>query len=120
MGIRNDPQSPFVTSGLRIGVPAVTTRGFTETEMVIVGNLIADIILHRDDEEIFSAIYYKPEFSQWLHNNDTKWPFHHDNHMKHFNNSLKYWNRFNIDTVEKMEIFIKLIYQDPKLLAGDF
>ena len=50
--VPNDPQSPFVTSGLRIGVPAVTTRGFTETEMVIVGNLIADIILHRDDEEI--------------------------------------------------------------------
>lgn len=50
--VPNDPQSPFVTSGLRIGVPAVTTRGFRETEMVIVGNLIADIILHRDDEEI--------------------------------------------------------------------
>ena len=40
--------------------------------------------------------------------------------MKHFNNSLKYWNRFNIDTVEKMEIFIKLIYQDPQLLTRDF
>lgn len=79
-----------------------------------------DLDAFRDDEEIFSAIYYKPEFSQWLHNNDTKWPFHHDNHMKHFNNSLKYWNRFNIDTVEKMEIFIKLIYQDPQLLTGDF
>ena len=47
--VPNDPQSPFVTSGLRIGVPAVTTRGFRETEMVIVGNLIADIILHRND-----------------------------------------------------------------------
>ena len=50
--IPNETRSPFVTSGIRIGTAAVTTRGFTETEMVIVGNLIADIILHRDDEEI--------------------------------------------------------------------
>ena len=49
--VPNDPQSPFVTSGLRIGVPAVTTRGFRETEMVIVGNLIADIILYRNEEK---------------------------------------------------------------------
>jgi len=42
--IPNDPASPFVTSGLRIGTPAVTTRGFKEPEMQIVGNWIADII----------------------------------------------------------------------------
>ena len=42
--IPNDPASPFVTSGLRIGTPAVTTRGFKEPEMRIVGNWIADII----------------------------------------------------------------------------
>lgn len=48
--VPNDPQSPFVTSGLRIGVPAVTTRGFKEDDMVEVGNIIADIILHRNDE----------------------------------------------------------------------
>ena len=47
--VPNDPQSPFVTSGLRIGVPAVTTRGFKEEDMVEVGNIIADIILHRND-----------------------------------------------------------------------
>ncbi len=39
-----DPASPFVTSGLRIGTPAVTTRGFVQDDMVIVGNLIADVI----------------------------------------------------------------------------
>ena len=50
--VPNDPQSPFVTSGLRIGVPAVTTRGFRQTEMVLIGNIIADIILHRDNEEV--------------------------------------------------------------------
>lgn len=42
--IPNDPASPFITSGLRIGTPAVTTRGFKETEMKTVANLIADII----------------------------------------------------------------------------
>ena len=42
--IPNDPASPFITSGLRIGTPAVTTRGFKEEEMKLVGNWIADII----------------------------------------------------------------------------
>lgn len=46
--VPNDPESPFVTSGLRIGVPAVTTRGFRETEMVLIGNAIANIIEDRD------------------------------------------------------------------------
>ena len=46
--VPNDPQSPFVTSGLRIGTPAVTTRGFKETEMVLIGNAIANIIEDRD------------------------------------------------------------------------
>lgn len=50
--VPNDPESPFVTSGLRIGVPAVTTRGFKEDDMVEVGNIIADIILHRNNEEV--------------------------------------------------------------------
>ncbi len=38
--IPNDPQSPFITSGVRIGTPAVTTRGFKEEEMKLVGKLI--------------------------------------------------------------------------------
>lgn len=42
--IPNDPQSPFVTSGLRIGTPAVTTRGFKETEMQLIAGWISDII----------------------------------------------------------------------------
>ncbi len=42
--IPNDPASPFVTSGLRIGTPAVTTRGFKEPEMQQIGNWIADIV----------------------------------------------------------------------------
>ena len=42
--VPNDPQKPFVTSGIRIGTPAITTRGFTEIESEIVANLIADVL----------------------------------------------------------------------------
>lgn len=42
--IPNDPQSPFITSGLRIGTPAVTTRGFKEPEMLKIADWIGDII----------------------------------------------------------------------------
>ncbi|MBR5121335.1 MAG: serine hydroxymethyltransferase, partial [Oscillospiraceae bacterium] len=42
--IPNDPESPFITSGLRIGTPAVTTRGFKEAEMVKIAGWIVDII----------------------------------------------------------------------------
>lgn len=42
--IPNDPQSPFVTSGLRIGTPAVTTRGFKEAEMRMIADWIYDVI----------------------------------------------------------------------------
>ncbi len=42
--IPNDPNSPFVTSGLRIGTPAVTARGFKEKEMLLIANWIKDII----------------------------------------------------------------------------
>lgn len=42
--IPNDPQSPFITSGLRIGTPAVTTRGFKEPEMRLIAGWISDII----------------------------------------------------------------------------
>lgn len=44
-GVPNDPESPFVTSGIRIGTPAVTTRGFKEPEMIKLGELIASILL---------------------------------------------------------------------------
>ncbi len=42
--IPNDPEKPFVTSGIRLGSPAMTTRGFKEAESTIVGNLIADVL----------------------------------------------------------------------------
>ena len=43
-GIPNDPQKPFVTSGIRLGSPAMTTRGFLEADAVQVGNLVADVL----------------------------------------------------------------------------
>ena len=42
--VPGDPRSPFVTSGLRIGTPAVTTRGFREPEMEKIAGFIADIL----------------------------------------------------------------------------
>lgn len=49
--VPNDPKSPFVTSGVRIGVPAATTRGFKENEMVEIGKIIADTIKGTDTKE---------------------------------------------------------------------
>ncbi len=48
--IPNDPQKPFVTSGIRIGSPAMTTRGFGDKEAVKVANLIADVLDAPADE----------------------------------------------------------------------
>ncbi len=53
--IPNDPESPFVTSGIRIGSPAITTRGFKEEEAKQVANLIADMLDNPDDEEVIAA-----------------------------------------------------------------
>ena len=50
--IPGDPQSPFVTSGIRIGTPAVTTRGFTETEIRRVAKLIDEVLTRRDEATI--------------------------------------------------------------------
>jgi glycine hydroxymethyltransferase len=46
-----DPESPFVTSGLRLGSPAMTTRGMGTTEFVEIGNIISDRLLNPDDDD---------------------------------------------------------------------
>ena len=46
--IPNDPEKPFVTSGIRVGTPAVTSRGFVEEDMKVVGKLIAQTAFHFD------------------------------------------------------------------------
>jgi glycine hydroxymethyltransferase len=50
--VPNDPRPPFVTSGLRIGTPAVTTRGFGESEVRELANWIADVLADVRDEAV--------------------------------------------------------------------
>ncbi len=54
--VPNDLRSPFVTSGLRLGTPAVTTRGFKEPQMVMVTNWMADILDTMGDEHVVVSI----------------------------------------------------------------
>lgn len=54
--IPNDPESPFVTSGVRIGTPAVTTRGMQEPEMERIGALIAKTLRNIDDQKIYAEV----------------------------------------------------------------
>jgi len=58
-GIPNDPQKPFVTSGIRIGSPAMTTRGFTEIEAETVAHLVADILEAPNDETVAATVRAK-------------------------------------------------------------
>ncbi len=55
-GIPNDPQKPFVTSGIRLGSPAMTTRGFKEEQAVQVANLIADVLDNPHDEATIARV----------------------------------------------------------------
>ena len=55
-GIPNDPQKPFVTSGIRLGSPAFTTRGFKEEDATLVGNLIADVLDNPMDEATIERV----------------------------------------------------------------
>ncbi|MCH7881839.1 MAG: serine hydroxymethyltransferase [Proteobacteria bacterium] len=57
--VPNDPQSPFVTSGLRIGSPAITTRGFNETESRALANWICDILDDMGNEEVIASVKAK-------------------------------------------------------------
>ena len=57
--VPNDPASPFVTSGIRIGTPAVTTRGFKEKEIIQVSNWISNIINDFDNDELQKNIKEK-------------------------------------------------------------
>lgn len=49
--VPNDPQSPFVTSGIRLGTPAVTTRGFLEDDMTEIAKIIASAVFSSDNEQ---------------------------------------------------------------------
>lgn len=54
--IPNDPEKAFVTSGIRLGTPAVTTRGFTEQECEQLANMIADVLENPSDEAVLAKV----------------------------------------------------------------
>lgn len=54
--ISNDPEKPFVTSGIRIGSPAMTTRGFREAEAQQLGHLIADVLDAPNDDKVIARV----------------------------------------------------------------
>ncbi len=54
--VPNDPQSPFVTSGIRVGTPAVTTRGFNEEDCKNLATWMCDVIDSRGDEAVISSV----------------------------------------------------------------
>jgi glycine hydroxymethyltransferase len=58
-GIPNDPQKPMVTSGIRLGSPAITTRGFKEEQAKQTAHLIADVLDAPNDEKVIEAVRAK-------------------------------------------------------------
>jgi glycine hydroxymethyltransferase len=59
--VPNDPQKPFVTSGLRVGTPAVTTRGYLEADCVELAGWICDVLDAPEDEAVIAAVRAKVE-----------------------------------------------------------
>ncbi|HQV72050.1 MAG TPA: serine hydroxymethyltransferase [Dokdonella sp.] len=54
--VPNDPRSPFITSGLRIGTPAVTTRGYGESDCIDLANWIADVLDAPNDDRVIASV----------------------------------------------------------------
>ena len=54
--VPKDPQSPFVTSGLRVGTPAITTRGFKEAETIDLTNWMCDVVDNINDESVIDRV----------------------------------------------------------------
>ncbi len=57
--VPNDPQSPFVTSGIRVGTPAPTTRGFKEAEVTEVAQWMCDVMENLEDETVIATVREK-------------------------------------------------------------
>jgi len=57
--VPNDPESPFVTSGIRVGTPAPTTRGFKEAQVSEIANLMCDVMENMDDDNVIAAVREK-------------------------------------------------------------
>ena len=59
-----DEESPFVTSGMRIGTPAITTRGLKEDDMVRIVGMIDEVLMNVEDDSKIQAV--KSEVNQWM------------------------------------------------------
>lgn len=57
--VPNDPESPFVTSGIRVGTPAPTTRGFKEAEITDIASWMCDVMENMEDESVITAVREK-------------------------------------------------------------
>ncbi len=57
--VPNDPQKPFVTSGLRLGTPAITTRGYLEPDCVALAHWICDVLDNPTDEDVIAGVREK-------------------------------------------------------------
>jgi glycine hydroxymethyltransferase len=57
--VPNDPESPFVTSGIRVGTPAPTTRGFKEPQMIEIAGLMCNVMENMEDETVLAAVREK-------------------------------------------------------------
>ena len=61
-----DDQSPFVTSGMRLGTAAVTTRGMLEEDMIKIVDFIDEVLTHHDDQEVINSV--KQKINTWMAN----------------------------------------------------
>ena len=57
--VPNDPQSPFVTSGIRIGTPAITTRGFNEKDSIALAGWMCDLIADMNNAAVINDVKAK-------------------------------------------------------------
>ncbi len=57
--IPNDTQKPFITSGVRLGTPAMTTRGYTAEDFVFIAHMIDETIRNKDDDQMLESIREK-------------------------------------------------------------
>jgi glycine hydroxymethyltransferase len=57
--VPNDPRSPFITSGLRVGTPAITTRGYKEADTIDLANWICDVLDAPNDDAVIAAVREK-------------------------------------------------------------
>ena len=54
--VPNDTEKPFITSGIRLGSPAVTSRGFNEEDMKVIAKCLYDTLMNPENEEVLESV----------------------------------------------------------------